>query len=212
MSTILQDLKRGIFTENPTFRLVLGMCPTLAVTTLAINGIGMGLATTAVLIGSNMAISALKDVIPSQVRIPSYVVIIAAFVTVVEMLLEAFAYSLYEALGIFLPLIVVNCIILGRAEAYASKHSVGKSALDGLGVGLGFTLSLTVLGIIREFLGAGTVFGFQLLGENADMATIFSLPPGAFISLGVMMALINGIVVHRSKLSRSNPAVAKREG
>ena len=212
MSTILQDLKRGIFTENPTFRLVLGMCPTLAVTTLAINGIGMGLATTAVLIGSNMAISALKDVIPSQVRIPSYVVIIAAFVTVVEMLLEAFAYSLYEALGIFLPLIVVNCIILGRAEAYASKHSVGKSALDGLGVGLGFTLSLTVLGIIREFLGAGTVFGFQLLGENADMATIFSLPPGAFISLGVMMALINGIVVHRSKLSRSNPAVDKREG
>ncbi len=212
MSTILQDLKRGIFTENPTFRLVLGMCPTLAVTTLAINGIGMGLATTAVLIGSNMAISALKDVIPSQVRIPSYVVIIAAFVTVVEMLLEAFAYSLYEALGIFLPLIVVNCIILGRAEAYASKHSVGKSALDGLGVGLGFTLSLTVLGIIREFLGAGTVFGFQLLGDNADMATIFSLPPGAFISLGVMMALINGIVVHRSKLSRSNPAVAKREG
>lgn len=212
MSTILQDLKRGIFTENPTFRLVLGMCPTLAVTTLAINGIGMGLATTAVLIGSNMAISALKDVIPSQVRIPSYVVIIAAFVTVVEMLLEAFAYSLYEALGIFLPLIVVNCIILGRAEAYASKHSVGKSALDGLGVGLGFTLSLTVLGIIREFLGAGTVFGFQLLGDNADMATIFSLPPGAFITLGVMMALINGIVVHRSKLSRSNPAVAKREG
>lgn len=212
--SVLQELKRGIFTENPTFRLVLGMCPTLAVTTLAINGVGMGLATAAVLICSNIAVSALRDYIPSQVRIPSYVVIIAAFVTIVSMLLEAFAYPLFEALGIFLPLIVVNCIILGRAEAYASKHSVFKSALDGLGVGLGFTLSLTVLGAIREFLGAGTFFGLQILGENADMATIFSLPPGAFITLGLMMALINYLTARRGKLSiaRRNPAVAKREG
>jgi electron transport complex protein RnfE len=212
--SVLQELKRGIFTENPTFRLVLGMCPTLAVTTLAINGVGMGLATAAVLICSNIAVSALRDYIPSQVRIPSYVVIIAAFVTIVSMLLEAFAYPLFEALGIFLPLIVVNCIILGRAEAYASKHSVFKSALDGLGVGLGFTLSLTVLGAIREFLGAGTVFGLQILGKNADMATIFSLPPGAFITLGLMMALINYLTARRGKLSiaRRNPAVAKREG
>lgn len=212
--SVLQELKRGIFTENPTFRLVLGMCPTLAVTTLAINGVGMGLATAAVLICSNIAVSALRDYIPSQVRIPSYVVIIAAFVTIVSMLLEAFAYPLFEALGIFLPLIVVNCIILGRAEAYASKHSVFKSALDGLGVGLGFTLSLTVLGAIREFLGAGTIFGHQILGANADMATIFSLPPGAFITLGLMMALINYLTARRGKLSiaRRNPAVAKREG
>lgn len=207
--SIIKELKRGIFAENPIFRLVLGMCPTLAVTTLAINGVGMGLATTAVLIGSNMAVSALKNVIPNQVRIPSFVVIIATFVTVVSMLLEAFMYPLYEALGIFLPLIVVNCIVLGRAEAYASKNSVGKSFLDGLGVGLGFTLGLTVLGVVREFLGAGTIFGFQLLGENANMATIFSLPPGAFITLGVLMALINVITVKRSK--RTIPAVAKRE-
>jgi electron transport complex protein RnfE len=164
-------------------------------------------------LGSNLVVSALNYISP-QVRIPSYVVIIATFVTVVSMLLEAFAYPLFEALGIFLPLIVVNCIILGRAEAYASKHSVFKSALDGLGVGLGFTLSLTVLGAIREFLGAGTVFGLQILGENADMATIFSLPPGAFITLGLMMALINYLTARRGKLSiaRRNPAVAKREG
>ncbi|NLO88470.1 MAG: electron transport complex subunit E [Firmicutes bacterium] len=212
--SILQELKRGIFAENPTFRLMLGMCPTLAVTTLAVNGVGMGLATTAVLLGSNLVVSALKNVIPNQVRIPSFIVIIATFVTVVSLLLEAFAYSLYEALGIFLPLIVVNCIILGRAEAYASKHSLGKSALDALGIGLGFTLSLTVLGAIREFLGAGTVFGLQVLSESADMATIFSLPPGAFITLGLMMALINGLTARRGKRSvaRRNPAVAKREG
>lgn len=212
--SILQELKRGIFSENPTFRLMLGMCPTLAVTTLAINGVGMGLATAAVLICSNIVVSVLKNVIPDQVRIPSYVVIIAAFVTVVSMLLEAFAYPLYEALGIFLPLIVVNCIILGRAEAYASKHSLFKSTLDGLGVGLGFTLSLTVLGAIREFLGGGTIFGFKVLGENANMATIFSLPAGAFITLGLMMALINYLTARRGKLSiaRRNPAVAKREG
>lgn len=207
--SILKELKRGIFLENPTFRLVLGMCPTLAITTLAINGIGMGLATTAVLIGSNVVVAALKNVIPSQVRIPSYIVIISTFVTIISMLMEAYVYPLYEALGIFLPLIVVNCIILGRAEAYASKHSIGKSALDGLAIGLGFTLSLTVIGTIREILGAGSIFGYALTGENVSMATIFSLPPGAFFTLGTLMALINALT--RKKNPRKKNVAAKRE-
>lgn len=206
---LLKELKRGIFQENPTFRLVLGMCPTLAVTTLAINGIGMGLATTAVLIGSNIVIAALKNVIPNQVRIPSYIVIISTFVTIVSMVMEAYAYSLFEALGIFLPLIVVNCIILGRAEAYASKHSVGKSAIDGLAVGLGFTLSLTVIGSIREILGAGSIFGYSLVGPDVSMATIFSLPAGAFFTLGGLMALISALT--RKKSPRRKAAEAKRE-
>jgi len=212
--SIGKEFARGILHENPTFRLVLGMCPTLAVSTLAVNGLGMGLATTAVLLGSNLAVSALKNVIPRQVRIPSYIVLISTFVTIVALLMEAFLYPLYEALGIFLPLIVVNCIILGRAEAYASKNSLGKSAVDALAMGLGFTLSLTVLGIIREFLGSGAVFGFQITGESVNMASIFSLPPGAFITLGFMMALINLLTARRGKTSiaRRNPAVAKREG
>lgn len=207
--SILKELKRGIFLENPTFRLVLGMCPTLAITTLAINGIGMGLATTAVLIGSNAVVAALKNVIPSQVRIPSYIVIISTFVTIISMLMEAYVYPLYEALGIFLPLIVVNCIILGRAEAYASMHSVGKSILDGLAIGLGFTLSLTVIGSIREILGAGSIFGYNLVGENVSMATIFSLPPGAFFTLATLMALINALT--RKKSPGKKTAPAKRE-
>ncbi len=206
---ILKEFKRGILLENPTFRLVLGMCPTLAITTVAMNGIGMGLATTAVLIGSNAVIAALKDVIPSQVRIPSYIVVISTFVTIISMLMEAYAYSLFEALGIFLPLIVVNCIILGRAEAYASKHSVGKSALDGLTIGLGFTLSLTAIGAIREILGAGSIFGYSFVGPGASMATIFSLPPGAFFTLGTLMALINALA--RKKAPRKGGAAAKRE-
>lgn len=208
--SILKEFKRGLLLENPTFRLVLGMCPTLAVTTLAINGIGMGLATTAVLIGSNVVIALLKDVIPSQVRIPSYIVIISTFVTIVSMLMEAYAYPLFEALGIFLPLIVVNCIILARAEAYASKHSVGMSALDGLVIGLGFTLSLTVIGAIREILGAGTIFGVGLVGENVTMATIFSLPPGAFFTLGALMALINSLTGKKSPRKRTQ--AVKKEG
>lgn len=206
--TILKELKRGVLLENPTFRLVLGMCPTLAVTTLAINGIGMGLATTAVLIGSNVVIAALKNIIPSQVRIPCYIVVISTFVTIISMLMEAYVYPLYEALGIFLPLIVVNCIILGRAEAYASKHSVGMSALDGLAIGLGFTLSLTVIGSIREILGAGSIFGYSLVGENVPMATIFSLPPGAFYTLGILMAVINAVT---NKKNPRKKAAAKRE-
>jgi len=212
--SIGKEFIRGMFKENPTFRLILGMCPTLAVTTVAKNGIGMGLATTAVLLGSNLAVSALKNVIPDQVRIPSFVVIISTFVTIISLLMKAYLYSLYEALGIFLPLIVVNCIILGRAEAYASKHSLGKSAIDALAVGAGFTLSLTVIGIIRELLGSGSVFGYRLVGEKVSMALIFALPPGAFITLGLLMALINLLTAKRGKLSlaRRNPALAKREG
>lgn len=206
---ILKEFKRGIFQENPTFRLVLGMCPTLAITTLAINGIGMGLATTAVLIGSNVVIAALKNVIPSQVRIPSYIVVISTFVTIISMLMEAYAYPLFEALGIFLPLIVVNCIILGRAEAYASKHSIAESALDGFTIGLGFTLSLTLIGAIREILGAGSIFGYSLVAENVSMATIFSLPAGAFFTLGTLMAIINAVT--RQKSPRKKTAGLKGE-
>lgn len=224
--SIGKEFKRGILTENPIFRLLLGMCPTLAVTTSAINGIGMGLATTAVLLGSNLVVSALKNVIPKQVRIPSFIVIISTFVTIVGLTMEAFVYPLYEALGLFIPLIVVNCLILGRAEAYASRSGLGASAVDALAMGTGFTLSLGVLGTIRELLGAGTVFGFnlierivELLSRGAEagelsMPVIFALPPGAFITLGLLLALINAITARRGKLSiaRRNPAVAKREG
>ena len=175
----------GIITENPTFRLVLGMCPTLAVTTAAINGIGMGLATAFVLIASNLVISLLKDFIPSQVRIPAYIVVAATFVTVTGMLMEAFVPALYESLGIFIPLIVVNCIILGRAEAFASKNSPLVAIADGIGMGLGFTLSLTLLGIIREILGAGTLFGMQIMPQAYNPAVIMILPPGAFVTFRV---------------------------
>jgi len=181
----------GIINENPTFRLVLGMCPTLAVTTAAQNGIGMGLATTFVLVGSNVAISALRKFIPKEVRIPSFVVIIATFVTIVGMLMEAFIPELYESLGLFIPLIVVNCIIMARAEAFAYKNGIVASALDGLGMGIGFTLSLTLLASIRELLGAGTWFGMQILGENFHPAIIMILPPGAFMTLGLLLALLN---------------------
>lgn len=184
-------LKNGILTENPTFRLVLGMCPTLAVTTVAINGIGMGLATTFVLMGSNFAISLLKSFIPEKVRIPAYVVIIATFVTMVQLLMEAFLPDLYSARGIFIPLIVVNCIILARAEAFASKHSVIESLTDGLGMGLGFTLSLTTLGAIRELLGNGTIFGLQIMGAGFEPALIMAMAPGGFMLLGLLLALIN---------------------
>ena len=187
----LRDIFRGIVTDNPTFRLVLGMCPTLAVTTVAINGIGMGLATTFVLMGSNFAISLLKSFIPEKVRIPAYVVIIATFVTMVQLLMEAFLPDIYSALGIFIPLIVVNCIILARAEAFASKHSVIESLTDGLGMGLGFTLSLTTLGAIRELLGNGTIFGLQIMGAGFEPALIMAMAPGGFMLLGLLLALIN---------------------
>ena len=180
----------GLLKENPTFVLMLGMCPTLGTTSSAINGLGMGLATTFVLLCSNVVISALKKLIPDKVRIPAFIIIIAAFVTMVQMLMEAYVPSLYDTLGLFIPLIVVNCIVLGRAEAFAAKNNPFASLLDGLGIGLGFTFALTLLGAIREFLGAGTLFSYQIYPENYGML-LFVLAPGAFIALGYLIAIIN---------------------
>lgn len=192
MSKLMSGLKRGIIEENPTFVQVLGMCPTLATTTSAVNGLGMGLSVTAVLICSNLVISALRKVIPNKIRIPAYIIIIATFVTVVDLLLQAFFYdSLYQALGLYIPLIVVNCIILGRAEAFASKNDPISSLFDGLGMGLGFTLALTVLGIIREILGSGSLFGIQVLPDAVTPAVIMIMAPGGFIVLGILLALFN---------------------
>ncbi|HOJ66140.1 MAG TPA: electron transport complex subunit E [Paludibacteraceae bacterium] len=182
----------GLITENPIFVLILGMCPTLATTSSAINGFSMGLATSFVLIGSNVAISLLKNLIPDKVRIPAYVVVIATFVTVVEMLMQAYLPALFESLGIFIPLIVVNCIVLGRAEAFASKNSVIDSSLDGIGIGLGFTFALTLLGIVRELLGTGKIFSLSVLPEKYGML-VFVLAPGAFIALAYLIAIMNKI-------------------
>lgn len=185
----LSLITRGILKENPIFILFLGMCPTLGTTTSAINGLGMGLATTFVLIMSNIAISSIAGLIPSKVRIPSYIVVIASFVTILQLLMQAFTPGLYETLGLFIPLIVVNCIVLGRAEAFASKNSIGDSALDGIGIGLGFTLGLTVLGAVRELLGSASLFGFKLI--DGDGMLVFVLAPGAFIALGYLLVLFN---------------------
>ncbi len=190
----IKNLTRGIIKENPTFVLLLGMCPTLGVTTSGINGLGMGLATMFVLILSNCFISMLKNVIPDKVRIPAYIVIIASFVTIVQLLMEAYVPSLYETLGLYIPLIVVNCIILGRAESFANKNGVVDSIFDGIGMGLGFTLGLTILGLVREILGSGTFFGynfFNLFGvEDPKMMLVFILPPGAFLVLAYLIAII----------------------
>ncbi|MDR2359035.1 MAG: electron transport complex subunit E [Prevotellaceae bacterium] len=184
-------ITKGILKENPTFVLLLGMCPTLGTTTSAMNGMGMGLATLFVLILSNMAIAAVAAQIPGKVRIPAYIVIIAAFVTILQLLMQAYTPALYEALGLFIPLIVVNCIVLGRAEAFAAKNSIAASALDGIGAGLGFTLSLTVIGAVRELLGSGALFGYPLLPSGG--ITVFVLAPGAFIVLGYLLVLFNKI-------------------
>ena len=180
---------KGIIKENPTVVLVLGMCPTLGTTTSAINGMGMGLATTFVLILSNMVISGIAPLIPSKVKIPSYIVVIAALVTILQFVMQAYVPALYETLGLFIPLIVVNCIVLGRAEAYACKNSILDSALDGIGIGLGFTVSLTVIGFVRELLGGLSVFGNKLV--EADGMLAFVLAPGAFLVLGYLMVLFN---------------------
>lgn len=185
---------KGIVSENPIAIQLLGMCPTLAVTTSAINGVGMGLATTAVLLGSNAAISILKNVIPNKIRIPAFVVVIATFVTVVGLMMKAFLPALDRALGLFIPLIVVNCIILARAEAFASRKSVIQSVTDGAGMGLGFTLALLILGSVREILGAGSIFGVSILGELYQPALIMILPPGAFLALGLLLALYNWFI------------------
>ena len=199
MKKCFERLSNGLVRENPTFVLMLGMCPTLAVTTSTINGVGMGLTTTAVLIMSNMIISMLRKVIPDGVRIPAFIVIIASFVTIVELCLEAYIPTLYEALGLYIPLIVVNCIILGRAESFASKDRVIYSIFDGLGMGLGFTLGLTCIGIVREILGNGTVFGFTVLPESYEPFTIFILAPGAFLVLAFLVALMNKIKLLKGK-------------
>jgi electron transport complex protein RnfE len=191
MNLFWERLQNGIFKENPTFVLAIGMCPTLAVTSSATNGVGMGLAATAVLLGSNAVIGALRKVIPDEIRIPSFIVIIAGFVTLIQFFMQAWAPGLDTSLGIFIPLIVVNCIILGRAEAYASKNPVLPSLWDALGMGLGFTLALTLLGSIREILGAGSLFGFAVLPSSYEPALIMVLAPGAFLALGIVMGLIN---------------------
>ena len=186
----LSIILKGIIKENPTFVLVLGMCPTLGTTTSAMNGMGMGVATMAVLIMSNFVISCIKNLIPDKVRIPAFIVVIASFVTIIQMLMEAYVPSLYASLGVFIPLIVVNCIILGRAEAFASKSGPLDSILDGVGIGLGFTLSLTVIGAVRELLGSGSIFGVSF-GIGDYMPLVFVLAPGAFLVLGYLMALFN---------------------
>lgn len=192
----------GIITENPTFRLVLGMCPTLAVSTAAINGIGMGAAATFVLIGSNVVISLLRNFIPDKVRIPAFIVVICTFVTIVQMLMQAFMHSLYESLGMFIPLIVVNCIILARAEAFASKNGVLASAVDGLGMGLGFTLAITLISCIRELIGNGTIFGFNVLGAGYNPMLIMIMPAGGFLTLGIVLGVINALTARTELKSR----------
>lgn len=189
----MQIVLNGIIKNNPTFVLVLGMCPTLGTTTSAINGLGMGVATMAVLIMSNLVISLIKNLIPDKVRIPAFIVVIASFVTIIQMLMQAYVPSLYASLGVFIPLIVVNCIILGRAEAFASKNGALDSVLDGVGIGLGFTLSLTVIGAVRELLGSGAIFGMPMVEGDGIMPLIFILAPGGFIVLGYLMVLFNKI-------------------
>ena len=193
MNKAVEWLYNGLVKENPTFVLMLGMCPTLAVTTLAVNGIGMGLTTTVILALSNVMISALRKVIPDGVRMPAYIVIVASFVTIVQFLLQAYLPNLYDSLGIYIPLIVVNCIILGRAEAYASKNPVIPSFFDGLGMGLGFTVGLTAIGIVRELIGSGKIFGFQVMPSAYEPVTIFILAPGAFLVLTLLVALQNRV-------------------
>lgn len=197
MNDNLKKIKNGIIDENPIFIQVLGMCPTLAVTTSAQNGLGMGLATTAVLLASNVVIALLRNIIPSKVRIPSFIVVIASFVTLVDLLLQAYADSLYDSLGLFIPLIVVNCLVLGRAEAFASKNTVGSSFFDGLGMGLGFTVALTIIGLVRELIGSFSVFGISVIPtiENVlEPVAIVVLAPGAFIVLGILFAVYNMIM------------------
>ena len=195
MNKCTERLMNGLVKENPTFVLMLGMCPTLAVTTSAINGIGMGLSTTAVLIMSNMMISMLRKIIPDSVRMPAFIVIVASFVTIVDFLMEGFVPSLYDSLGLYIPLIVVNCIILGRAESYASKNPVIPSIFDGIGMGLGFTVGLTSIGIVRELIGSGKIFNMQILPDSYEPFTIFILAPGAFFVLACLVALQNKVIL-----------------
>ena len=212
MNSPLERIFNGVIKENPIFVLMLGICPTLAVTTSASNGIGMGLATTAVLIFSNMLISMLRNIIPDRVRMPAYIVIVASLVTVVQFLLEGFVPSLYAALGIYIPLIVVNCIILGRAESYASSNRVLLSIFDGIGMGLGFTLALTLLGGFRELLGAGQIFGYKIMPASYEPITIFILAPGAFFVLTMLTAAQNKFKINAAKKLGIKPDLMKDQG
>lgn len=210
MNKCMERLYNGLVKENPTFVLMLGMCPTLAVTTSAINGVGMGLTTTVVLVMSNMLISMLRKIIPDSVRMPAFIVVVASFVTIVQFLLEGFIPSLYDSLGLYIPLIVVNCIILGRAESYASKNPVVPSIFDGLGMGLGFTLGLTLIGLFRELLGAGQIFGAQVLSLSwFTPITIFVMAPGAFLVLACLVAVMN---IVRAKMEAKGKPLAKPSG
>ncbi len=195
----IKNLTNGLVKENPIFVQLLGMCPTLAVTTSAENGMGMGLATTAVLVLANIVISLIRKLVPSKIRIPIFIVVIASFVTIIGMLMEAYVGALYDSLGLFIPLIVVNCLILARAEAFAFKNGVIASAFDGIGMGLGFTLALTILGSVREFFGNGSIFNITLLGEGYKPALIMILPPGAFLTLGLLLALYNVVKAKQAK-------------
>jgi len=188
-----QNFLKGIIKDNPVFVMLLGMCPTLGVTSSAFNGLGMGIATLFVLLMSNIVVSLVKSQIPSKVRIPAFIIIIASFVTIVEMVLEAYIPFLFEQLGIFIPLIVVNCLILGRAEAFASKNNLLSSVIDALGMGIGFTVALTLLGVTREILGSGSIFDFRFVSENANTLILFILPPGAFIALAYLTVLFNKV-------------------
>jgi len=187
----IKIFKNGLLKENPIFVQLLGMCSALAITTSAINGIGMGAAVTVVLIGSNIVISLMRKIIPDEVRIPAFIIIIATFVTIIDMFMHAYTFELYQALGVFIPLIVVNCIILGRAESFASKNGVVDSIIDGLGMGIGYTIAIVILGSIRELLGSGSIFGLQLLPASYEPMLIIILPPGAFIALGLLIGLVN---------------------
>lgn len=206
-----QELTKGFLRENPIFTLLLGMCPTLAVTSSATNGLGMGLSATLVLIASNVSISALKNFIPDKVRIPAYIVLIAGFVTILEMLLKAYLPTLHEALGLFIPLIVVNCIILGRAEAFAARNGVVHSLVDGVSMGLGFTFALTLLGSIREILGNGSLFDMEFIPEDGPRILLFILPPGAFITLGFLIALMMGLR-KRMEENQKSPGPVREDG
>lgn len=199
MNKCLERLYNGLVKENPTFVLMLGMCPTLAVTTSATNGLGMGLTTTVVLVMSNLLISLLRKMIPDSVRMPAFIVVVASFVTIVQFLLEGYIPSLYDSLGLYIPLIVVNCIILGRAESYASKNPVLPSVFDGIGMGLGFTVGLTCIGLVRELIGAGQIFGMQVLPDSYEPVTIFILAPGAFFVLAGLTAIQNKVKMEAAK-------------
>lgn len=211
MASKLNEFTKGIIKDNPTYVQVLGMCPTLATTTSAKNGFGMGLAATAVLVMSNIVISAIRKTVPEKIRIPIFITVIATFVTIVDLVMHAYTYSLWKTLGLFIPLIVVNCIIMGRAEAYASKHGVVDSLLDGLGMGVGFTLSLTLLGSVRELLGNGTIFDIPVWGKAFNVFAMI-LPPGAYLSLGLFAALFAAIGISREERAKKRAQQAQKAG